>query len=132
MPRVHQGAGVRGLRPAPRAPRTVATHAEVPIHLVQLLLPVHDKHGQAFPPATYAPLRNELTERFGGLTAYTRAPAHGLWADEDGPPRHDDVVVWEVMAESIDRAWWARFRAGLERRFAQDEIVIRAQEMERL
>jgi hypothetical protein len=128
------GSGLRGLRPAPRpgACRPPLTE-DVPIHLVQLLLPVYDNDGTPFPPATYAPPRDELTERFGGLTAYTRAPAQGLWADDDdGPPRRDDIIVWEVMAESIDRAWWTRFREALERRFAQEELVVRAQRMERL
>lgn len=102
--------------------------------LVQLLLPVYDNAGDAFPADAYRPVRDELTERFGGLTAYTRAPALGLWDDgDDGtPPKRDDIVVYEVMADALDRAWWAQCRAALERRFAQDEIVIRAQETERL
>ena len=78
-------------------------------------------------------MRAELTERFGGLTAYTRAPAQGLWAEDGGePPQRDDIVVYEVMADTLDRPWWRGFRKLLERRFAQDELVIRAQQIERL
>lgn len=36
------------------------------------------------------------------------------------------------MAESLDRAWRREYRATLERRFAQDEIVVRAHPVERL
>jgi hypothetical protein len=34
----------------------------------------------------------ELTERFGGLTVHTRAPAEGLWKDESERTARDDVV----------------------------------------
>lgn len=93
---------------------------------------MYDNAGKAFPPEHYATVREELTDRFGGLTAYTRAPAQGVWQDTDGPPRRDDIVVYEVMTDTVDREWWAAFRRALERRFAQDELVIRSQQIERL
>jgi hypothetical protein len=93
---------------------------------------LYDNTGEAFPPDHYAAVRTELTDRFGGLTAYTRAPAQGIWNESDGPPRRDDIVVYEVMADTLDRAWWTQFRRTLERRFAQDELVIRSQVVERL
>jgi hypothetical protein len=102
------------------------------MHLVQLLLPLYDNDGRAFPAAHYAGVRTTLTDRFGGLTAYTRAPAQGLWSESDGPPKRDDIVVYEVMTDTLDRAWWNELRRSLERRFAQDELVIRALAVERL
>jgi hypothetical protein len=36
------------------------------------------------------------------------------------------------MTETLDRDWWAAYRRGLEQRFAQEELVIRSQEVERL
>lgn len=94
---------------------------------------MYDNDGRPFPHARYAALRTELTDRFGGLTAYTRAPAQGLWDEDDGgPPKRDDIVVYEVMAKSLDRDWWSSFRRRLERELVQDEIVIRAHAMERL
>jgi hypothetical protein len=103
------------------------------MHLVQLLLPLRDNDGRPFPPAHFAAVRDALTERFGGLTAYTRAPAEGVWAPaDDAAPARDDVVVYEVMDAAIDRDGWARYRAELERRFAQDELVVRAHAVERL
>ena len=102
------------------------------MHLVQILLPVYDNDGRPFPASSYADVRRELTERFGGLTAYSRAPAEGLWQDEAGPPTRDDIVVYEVMTEQLDRAWWASFRGRLAQRFAQDELLVRAHVIERL
>lgn len=41
-------------------------------------------------------------------------------------------MVYEVMTEQLDRAWWADYRRALEVRFQQEEVVVRAQSMERL
>ena len=49
------------------------------MYLVQLLLPLYDNDGQAFDASEYVRLRAELADRFGGVTAYTRAPARGVW-----------------------------------------------------
>jgi hypothetical protein len=46
-------------------------------HLMQILLPVYDNVGQRFSTDYYNQVR--LADMFGGLTAYTRAPAEGLW-----------------------------------------------------
>ena len=102
------------------------------MHLVQLLLPLMDQDGKPFPRSQYRKIREALTERFGGLTAYTRAPAEGLWDQGDEDVTLDDIVVYEVMVPDLDRDWWRAYRASLERDFDQDELVVRAQEMERL
>ena len=102
------------------------------MHLVQILLPLYRTDGAPQPRALFAAVRDELVERFGGLTAYNRAPAHGVWSEEPGRVEHDEIVVYEVMVETLDRSWWAGYRAGLEQRFAQEELVIRSQQVERL
>lgn len=96
------------------------------MYLIQVLLPLYDNEGRSFGEDLYGGVRSELTERFGGLTAYSRAPAQGLWKDE-GKTHRDDIVVFEVMAAGLDSGWWTNYRADLERRFRQDTIVIRAQ-----
>jgi hypothetical protein len=98
------------------------------LHLIQILLPLYDNAGAPLPRELYAKVREELTKAFGGLTAFTRAPAEGLWRDE-GETKRDDVVVFEVMAKDLDEGWWRSYRNELERNFRQDVIVIRAQEM---
>jgi len=44
----------------------------------------------------------------------------------------DDIVVFEVMVDGLDRDWWSTYRAGLERRLGQDEIAVRALTAEKL
>jgi hypothetical protein len=98
------------------------------VHLVQILLPLYDNAGAALPRALYERVREELAGRFGGLTAFTRAPAEGHWRDE-GETRRDDIVVFEVMTDALDAAWWGAYRRELEGRFRQEAIVIRAQDI---
>jgi hypothetical protein len=101
------------------------------MHLVEILLPLSDNDGRRFETHMYARVREELTKRFGGVTAFTRAPAEGT-NEAQGKIVHDDIVVMEVMIETLERAWWAAYRKTLERDFAQDEIVIRATAITRL
>ena len=96
------------------------------MYLVQILLPVYDNEGHHFEPVDYAQLRSELADRFGGVTAYTRAPARGVWRDDAGETTRDDIVIFEVMTGELDRAWWSGFRKELERRFRQDSVIVRA------
>ncbi|WP_120993030.1 hypothetical protein HKW98_04740 [Stutzerimonas urumqiensis] len=102
------------------------------MHLIQLLLPLYDNRDQAFAGRLYREVGEALVARFGGLTAFTRAPATGLWQEDGVHTERDEVVVYEVMAETLDRDWWAAYRARLEQRFGQEELVIRAWPIERL
>ncbi len=102
------------------------------MHLVQLLLPIRSESGHAYPREHYDELVRLLTERFGGVTAYTRSPATGLWESDSGETVRDQVVVYEVMVEHLEPSWWADLRAQLETRFAQDELVVRGHEIRRL
>jgi hypothetical protein len=102
------------------------------MYLVQMLLPLYDNHGQPLPREQFQQVRAELTERFGGATAYSRSPAEGTWRDGDGRVQHDDVVVVEVMVERFDRRWWSDYRDRVCRRFRQAELVVRATPIETL
>jgi hypothetical protein len=95
-------------------------------HLVQLLLPVFDNQGRRFEEQHFADVRREMTERFGGVTAYLRSPASGLWVRGDGSVDRDDVVMVEVMVDALDHAWWRTYRSTLERVFQQQTIVVRS------
>jgi hypothetical protein len=96
------------------------------VHLIQILLPLHDNQGKPFDRDVFGTIRDELTKRFGGLTAYTRAPAEGLWNPPAQPPNKEEIVVYEVMASSLHQAWWSDYRKQLESRLGQEQIVIRA------
>ena len=96
------------------------------MHLVEILLPADRRFS-----AERSALSRELAERFGGVTAFNRAPAKGLFA-QDGEQVRDDIVVIEVMTDGLDRTWWAALRTRLESEFRQREILMRASLVERL
>jgi hypothetical protein len=100
--------------------------------LVQLLLPV-SLPDPAVPPMTaLAETRRELTEKFSGSTAYVRSPAKGLWTAPDGEVEQDEVVMVEVVVQTLDRAWWQRYAEMLAARFQQQVIHVRALPIELL
>ena len=102
------------------------------MHMVEIFLPLSDNEGRRFGEALFTQVREALVEKYGGLTAFSRSPAEGLWEEGGGERSRDDIVIFEVMVETLERDWWRGYRAELERRFRQDEIVIRAQAVERL
>lgn len=102
------------------------------MYLVQILLPLFDPQGRPVGREPVDRVKRELTERFGGVTAYLRAPAEGAWRDPEGEVEHDRVVILEVMADELDRGWWREYREELERRFEQEEVVVRALPFERM
>ncbi|HEX8467540.1 MAG TPA: hypothetical protein VF620_07025 [Allosphingosinicella sp.] len=102
------------------------------MHLIEILLPLTDNEGKPFPAELHEEVRDALVEHFGGVTAFTRSPAEGLWKEDGGEPDRDEIVILEVMADWLDRGWWRSYRTELERRFRQDVIVVRAREVELL
>jgi hypothetical protein len=95
------------------------------MHLVQLLLPLYSNSGIPFNKEIFNEVRRELVDRFGGITAYTRAPVDGRWQLSDQVVR-DDLVIYEVMVERMEEDWWRDYRVRLENRFEQNSLVIRA------
>ena len=102
------------------------------MYLVQMLLPLYDNAGQRVGAERFAQLRDELTQKYGGVTAFLRSPAHGTWKEASGAVDVDEVVMCEVMVEALDRGWWAQYRTRLEARFGQRELIVRAMPLERL
>ena len=100
------------------------------MHLVQILLPLYDNGGKPFPQNDYVQVRDELTERFGGITTYVRSPAEGLWKGTPTMMVRDDIVIYEVMTERLDRGWWRSYREKLAVRFRQDMLIVRVSEVE--
>ena len=99
------------------------------MYLIQVFLPHYNELGQVFAEQHFSAVRKQLTEKFGGLTIYSRAPAKGFWK-EKGKVHKDDIIVFEVMAERLDREWWDIYRQALEASFRQEEILIRAEIIE--
>ena len=101
------------------------------MHLVEILLPLYDNEGRRFGSGEFDRVSEELAARFGGVTAFRRSPAEGVWR-EGGEESRDRLVVFEVMADGLERAWWRQYREELERRFRQEKIVVRATEFDEL
>ena len=98
--------------------------------LIQVLLPTNHQDGSPVPAEEFARVRVELTDRFGGVTAYTRSPATGLWKSGDDEIERDQVIMIEVVVEEFEPRWWEDYRKELERRFDQEQIHARALAME--
>jgi hypothetical protein len=101
------------------------------MHLVEIFLPLADNNGDYFDDVKFAVVRDTLAKQFGGVTAFARAPAQGVFR-QNGRNIRDDIIVIEVMAEELDRGRWTGYRKQLEEEFAQDEIMIRATLIEKL
>lgn len=102
------------------------------MYLVQLLLPLRHANGQPVPRSLFERVRDQLTHSFGGVTAYLRAPAEGLWRAEGGTVEPDEIVILEVMCDALDRAFWSQYREALARELGQQELVVRALPMQAL
>jgi hypothetical protein len=95
------------------------------MYLLEIFLPLADNSGSPFAPACFDKVRSRLAEKFGGVTAFTRAPAEGT-ETRGGHQRSDELIVFEVMSESLDEAWWTDYRKSLDADFRQHRILIRA------
>ncbi|SNB45670.1 hypothetical protein [Geobacter sp. DSM 9736] len=102
------------------------------MHLVQILLPLYDNAGHSFPHSEYHRVRDELTEQFGGVTSFLRSPAEGVWRETPSLTVRDDIVIYEVMTERLDRPWWHAYRLKLSARFRQDMLIVRVSEIQLL
>ncbi|MBW9117650.1 hypothetical protein JNB88_28930 [Rhizobium cauense] len=96
-------------------------------YLVQILLPISEQRHMA---QQLSAIKEELTERFGGVTMYINA-AEGLWDDGDDV-QQDRIAVVEVMAPAIHRPWWKAYKYQLQSTFDQDEVVIRTAFIDRI
>jgi hypothetical protein len=102
------------------------------MHLVEIFLPLTDNDGKRFPQSAFGSVEKQLTERFGGVTAYPRAPASGVWKTSQSEKQEDEFIVYEVMTEEMDEMWWKSYRENLETVFRQEKLIIRTQTMKLL
>lgn len=94
--------------------------------LVQLLLPLNDNNGNKFAHEIFTDIKEQLTQKYKGVTAFSQTPAEGLWKDKDSADlSKDHVVLYEVMVEEFDREWWSSFTRQLENLLKQEKIMLR-------
>ncbi|RON42366.1 hypothetical protein [Pseudomonas brassicacearum] len=95
------------------------------MYLFEIFLPLTLNDGTKQPVELFARVREELLKRFGGVTAFIRSPAKGVWQQEENERAEDEIVIYEVMSESVDQLWWQTYKRALEQRFQQQELLIR-------
>jgi hypothetical protein len=99
--------------------------------LIQLLLPLTTV-GSGDITAMLSRTQRELVEAFGGVTAYFRTPAHGVWTSPEGHREDDRMVMIEIVTRRFDRSWWREYVEQLANRFVQETIHVRATTIELL
>lgn len=100
------------------------------MNLVEIFVPCRYPDGRDIPGEFFTRLTAQLTEKFNGTTAFLRSPAEGAWVNEQGHCDHDEIVIFEVLVEDLDRDWWSEFRLGLELELDQKKLLIRATTIE--
>lgn len=95
------------------------------MHLVELFLPCERGDGSPVPEGELQQIVSDMADRFGGVTAFTRSPARGLWKNAS-EVEEDRIVIVEVMVEDLDMSWWRNYRARLEEQLQQKHVLIRA------
>jgi hypothetical protein len=82
------------------------------MYLIEILLPLQDESRKPFPAEPYERLAQRLTERFGGVTSFSRAPAEGRWKSQ-GTTGRDDIVVVESWRKTSTAHGGLRFAKTL-------------------
>ena len=91
------------------------------MYLIEILLPLCDNDGHPFAQD----LSNRARRAYGTYDGVTAPP--GRLPNETKAARiQDDIIVYEVMMEKVNRDGWKQYRVSLERTFRQEEIVVRA------
>lgn len=93
--------------------------------LIQLFLPCYNNEGKPFAQSDFEEVSQTLTEKFNGLSTYLQAPVKGLWKDDQAVVK-DDLLVFEVMAATVDIPFWENYKLQLKKKFKQQEIVVRS------
>lgn len=94
--------------------------------LFEIFLPIKNDKGKPFPQRHFDSLREILVEKFGGVTLYQRSPVTGVWDNPEAAQEKDELIIYEVMADSGDEAFWTQLKVDLENKFKQVKIIIRS------
>lgn len=97
-----------------------------PTYLVQLFLPLIDDNAKPYPSSHFESTKKELVKVFGGISVFGQLPVAGTWENGKGEQEKDKLIVFEVMTSVIDKAYWKALRKSLEKKFAQELVVIRS------
>ena len=90
------------------------------MHLVELFVPLNRGDGSPVKPNEIQALVRRLADRFGGATAFSRAPADGLWKDGSAMS-HDRIVIIEGHGRPAGSEVVGSIQGGLGARSATRE-----------
>ncbi len=93
--------------------------------LFEIFVPLHNQDGKSFPDSHFDKLRDLLLDKFGGVTVYHRSPVKGIWHGHNDSAEEDKLIIFEVMTVTAEKEFWNTLKSDLEKRFQQDEILIR-------
>ena len=95
------------------------------MYIVNIYLPQVNNAGMLFNEEIYLNIRQELIQKFGGLTQYDQMPAIGYWKENADKPIHKDLVIhYEVICHRLTKKYWAELRTRLEHIFQQTQVLI--------
>lgn len=94
------------------------------MQIVEVFLPLNTGSGVSIGGDVIDGIIGGLADRFGGATAFTRAPAEGLWKQQ-AEIQKDRIIIIEVMVAEVDETWWKGYRGRLEAELEQEEVMIR-------
>jgi hypothetical protein len=101
------------------------------MHLIRLLLPLHDNNKQEFPTAYFLKVREE-TNRSLRRSDRLRSFSRGRVVERCYKVSRDEMVMFEVMSNQLDKEWWSNYRTQLEKEFRQEELLIWASDVTKL
>jgi mRNA-degrading endonuclease YafQ of YafQ-DinJ toxin-antitoxin module len=101
------------------------------MYLIELLLPLTNNKDKPFKTKYFEQVQHHLTEKFGGLTAFTRNPAEGVWKqDKSSKPTEDEIIIFEVLTPRFSKKWWQDYKEELKTTFQQKDIIIKVMKIE--
>jgi inorganic pyrophosphatase len=98
---------------------------EIKTKLIQLFLPLKNEDGKSFPDKYFDNVKETLTQKFKGLSIYSKSPVNGRWENSKSNIEEDILLVYEIMTDRVDLSYWEKYKQLLQKQFKQDTIVIR-------
>jgi hypothetical protein len=102
------------------------------MYLIQILFPLYDNRGRRLPKKLFEQTSCSLAKSHGGVMAYPRSPAMGLWNSRRSGLKRDQIVVFEVVTPNLKPKLWKKRRKTWQAAFRQDSILIRASRCQQL
>jgi hypothetical protein len=95
------------------------------MYLIQILLPLRDSRNELFEQRLFDDVRTDLARHFGRVHAYIRPHLSEAWRGSQELIA-DDVVIFELMTDRLEREFWRLYRRELQDVFQQESLIMRA------